>query len=178
MTNEQKEKIIKLGQLGTYHDEAMGVIADLFTGEETRADGAYAPKSHVSNTSNPHGVTKSQIGLGNVGNFKAVSTVASQGLTDTEKGNARTNIAAAGIAAMQAIYAEIIGRLQTITEGISALSEELVSENAWKNIMLWGDNMVWPDEDSETLYVMNKYNRALGWTAGMGWNNGATWPTR
>ena len=43
---------------------------------------------------NPHNVTKSEVGLGNVGNFKAVSTVASQGLTDTEKSNARTNIGA------------------------------------------------------------------------------------
>lgn len=38
--------------------------------------------------------TASEIGLGNVGNFKAVSTVASQGLTDTEKSNARANIGA------------------------------------------------------------------------------------
>lgn len=38
--------------------------------------------------------TASEVGLGNVGNFKAVSTVASQGLTDTEKSNARTNIGA------------------------------------------------------------------------------------
>lgn len=37
---------------------------------------------------------KSAAGLDNVGNFKAVSTVASQGLTDTEKSNARTNIGA------------------------------------------------------------------------------------
>ena len=36
----------------------------------------------------------SEVGLGNVGNFKAVSTVASQGLTDTEKSNARANIGA------------------------------------------------------------------------------------
>lgn len=48
--------------------------------------------SHIGNTNNPHSVTKSQVGLGNVGNFKAVSTVASQGLSDTEKSNARTNI--------------------------------------------------------------------------------------
>lgn len=39
-------------------------------------------------------ITPSNIGLGNVGNFKAVSTVADQGLTDTEKSNARTNIGA------------------------------------------------------------------------------------
>lgn len=37
----------------------------------------------------------SEVGLGNVGNFKAVSTVANQGLSDTEKANARDNIGAA-----------------------------------------------------------------------------------
>ena len=37
---------------------------------------------------------KNSVGLGNVGNFKAVSTAASQGLTATEKTNARTNIGA------------------------------------------------------------------------------------
>ena len=37
---------------------------------------------------------KTDMNLGNVGNFKAVSTVASQGLSDTEKSNARTNIGA------------------------------------------------------------------------------------
>lgn len=49
--------------------------------------------THPTGT-NPHGTTKSDVGLGNVGNFKAVSTVASQGLTDTEKSNARANIGA------------------------------------------------------------------------------------
>lgn len=38
--------------------------------------------------------TKAEVGLGDVGNFKAVSTVASQGLTNTEKSNARANIGA------------------------------------------------------------------------------------
>ena len=50
--------------------------------------------THPGSGTNPHGTTKSDIGLGNVGNFKAVSTVASQGLTDTEKSNARANIGA------------------------------------------------------------------------------------
>ena len=49
--------------------------------------------THPSGT-NPHGTTKSDVGLGNVGNFKAVSTAASQGLSDTEKSNARANIGA------------------------------------------------------------------------------------
>ena len=39
-------------------------------------------------------LTKSDVGLGDVGNFKAVSTVASQGLTEQEKANARANIGA------------------------------------------------------------------------------------
>jgi hypothetical protein len=39
-------------------------------------------------------LSKSDVGLGNVGNFKAVSTVASQGLTSTEQSNARANIGA------------------------------------------------------------------------------------
>ena len=39
-------------------------------------------------------LTNSDVGLGNVGNFKAVSTVASQGLTSTEQSNARANIGA------------------------------------------------------------------------------------
>ena len=49
--------------------------------------------THPSGT-NPHGTTKSDVGLGNVGNFKAVSTVASQGLSSTEQSNARANIGA------------------------------------------------------------------------------------
>lgn len=58
-----------------------------------RGDRGKTAYNHSQLTSgNPHNVTKSDVGLGNVGNFKAVSTVASQGLTSTEKSNARTNI--------------------------------------------------------------------------------------
>ena len=39
-------------------------------------------------------LTKSDVGLGNVGNFLAVSTVANQNLTDAQKSNARANIGA------------------------------------------------------------------------------------
>ena len=39
-------------------------------------------------------LTKSDVGLGNVGNFKAVSTVANQGLTAEEQAAARANIGA------------------------------------------------------------------------------------
>ena len=39
-------------------------------------------------------LTKTDLGLGNVGNFKAVSTIANQGLTSSEKNAARANIGA------------------------------------------------------------------------------------
>ena len=39
-------------------------------------------------------ITKANIGLGNVGNYKAVSTIANQGLTEAEKTAARANIGA------------------------------------------------------------------------------------
>lgn len=60
-----------------------------------RGDRGKAAYDHSQTTSgNPHNVTKSDVGLGNVGNFKAVSTVASQGLSSNEKANARANIGA------------------------------------------------------------------------------------
>ena len=58
-----------------------------------RGDRGKTAYDHSQLTSgNPHNVTKSDVGLGNVGNFKAVSTVANQGLSTTEKANARANI--------------------------------------------------------------------------------------
>lgn len=59
-----------------------------------RGDRGKTAYDHSQTTGNPHGTTKSDVGLGNVGNFKAVSTVASQGLTSTEQANARANIGA------------------------------------------------------------------------------------
>lgn len=75
------------------------ISASLALGETSstayRGDRGKVAYDHSQVTSgNPHNVTKSDVGLGNVGNFKAVSTVANQGLSDTEKSNARTNIGA------------------------------------------------------------------------------------
>ena len=60
-----------------------------------RGDRGKAAYDHSQLTSgNPHNVTKADVGLGNVGNFKAVSTEQGQGLTTQEKANARSNIGA------------------------------------------------------------------------------------
>lgn len=82
------------------HITAVGTAATILALGNGASNAYYGDKGktaydHSQVTSgNPHNVTKSDVGLSNVGNFKAVSTVASQGLTDTEKSNARTNIGA------------------------------------------------------------------------------------
>lgn len=53
--------------------------------------------------------TKDEVGLGNVGNFKAVSTVADQGLTEEEKANARSNIGA-GASGFSGDYNDLTNR--------------------------------------------------------------------
>lgn len=65
--------------------------------------------THPGTGTNPHGTTKSDIGLSNVGNFKAVSTVASQGLSDTEKSNARSNIGA-GTSSFSGSYTDLTNK--------------------------------------------------------------------
>ena len=62
----------------------------------------------VMNVSVTPATLKNALGLNNVGNFKAVSTAANQGLTDTEKSNARANIGL-GTASQKAAVTEISG---------------------------------------------------------------------
>lgn len=101
-TPETGKIYINLSNSKTYRwsSTALAVISDTLALGETSSTAYYGDKgktayTHSQMTSgNPHNVTKSDVGLGNVGNFKAVSTVASQGLTDTEKSNARINIGA------------------------------------------------------------------------------------
>lgn len=78
--------------------------------------------SHIANTNNPHSVTKTQVGLGNVGNYKAVSTVANQGLTDDEKANARTNIGA-GSSTFSGDYNDLANK-PTIPTKVSELTND------------------------------------------------------
>ncbi|MGZ4520691.1 MAG: hypothetical protein ACXVXW_09815, partial [Mycobacteriaceae bacterium] len=54
-------------------------------------DGTYAPKSHVTDTANPHAVTKTQVGLGNVPNVDATSRA---NHTGTQSASTVTGLAA------------------------------------------------------------------------------------
>lgn len=57
-----------------------------------RGDRGKIAYDHSQVTGNPHKLTKTDLGLENVENFKAVSTVANQGLTGTEQQNAIANL--------------------------------------------------------------------------------------
>lgn len=94
--------------------------------------------NHIANKNNPHEVTKIQVGLGNVGNFKAVSTVASQGLTDTEKVNARANIGAGtGNSNFSGDYADLSGKP---TLGTAASKDVPSSGNASTTQVVMGND--------------------------------------
>lgn len=71
-------------------------------------------------------ITPANIGLGNVGNFKAVSTVANQGLSNTEKSNARTNIGA-GTSNFSGNYNDLSNKptIPTVPTNVSAFTNDV-----------------------------------------------------
>lgn len=88
-----------------------------------RGDRGKSAYDHSQLTSgNPHNVSASDIGLGNVGNYKAVSTLANQGLTETEKANARNNIGA-GASSFSGDYNDLINK-PTIPSKTSDLTND------------------------------------------------------
>ena len=73
--------------------------------------------------------TASEVGLGNVGNFKAVSTVASQGLTSTEQSNARANIGA-GTSSFSGSYNDLSNKPTLGTAAAKAFTTSVTSGSA------------------------------------------------
>ena len=73
-------------------------------------------------------LSNSDVGLGNVGNFKAVSTVASQGLNSTEQANARANIGA-GTSNFSGSYTDLSDKptIPTLTDSTSTTSSTVAA---------------------------------------------------
>ena len=88
--------------------------------------------AHPGSGTNPHGTTKSDIGLSNVGNFKAVSTVSGQGLTDTEKANARSNIGA-GTSSFSGSYNDLSNKpdIPSVGNGTVTITQNGVSKGTF-----------------------------------------------
>lgn len=130
--------------------------------------------THPSGT-NPHGTTKSDVGLGNVGNFKAVSTVANQGLTDTEKSNARTNIGA-GTSSFSGSYNDLTNK-PSIPSGAAAskgvdtsISAASTSTNlpTSKAVASFVEGKGYKTTDNNTTYSLSKSGSTITLTGSDG----------
>ena len=101
------------------------------------------------NGTNPHGTTKNDVGLGNVGNFKAVSTVANQGLSDTEKANARANIGA-GASSFSGSYNDLSNKptIPTVGNGTVIIKQAGTSKGTFT--MNQSDNTTIELTDTDT----------------------------
>lgn len=102
-------KVIDLTGLDTFKDKMDASvdekIQNAYKNEVTGVKGNSESSYRTGNVN----ITPANIGLGNVGNYKAVSTVANQGLTDAEKSNARTNIGA-GTSSFSGSYTDLTNK--------------------------------------------------------------------
>ena len=96
--------------------------------------------------------TASDVGLGNVGNFKAVSTEANQGLTSTEQSNARTNIGA-GTSNFDGTYSSLSG---TPTLGSASSLDVATSGDASATQVVKGNDTRLSDARTPTSHTHTK----------------------
>ena len=124
--------------------------------------------THPSGT-NPHGTTKSDVGLGNVGNFKAVSTVANQGLTDTEKSNARANIGA-GTSSFSGSYNDLTNKptIPSVGNGTITIKQNGTTKGTFTTnqsgnttIELTDDNTTYSTATSSANGLMSKDDKVI-----------------
>ena len=110
---------------------------------------------------NPHGTTKSDVGLGNVGNFKAVSTVASQGLTDTEKSNARANIGA-GTSSFSGSYNDLTNKptIPSVGNGTITIKQNGTSKGTF-TMNQSGNTTIELTDNNTTYGVATQSNNGL-----------------
>lgn len=87
---------------------------------------------------------KTELGIDNVGNFKAVSTVANQGLTETEKANARANIGA-GDSAFSGDFSDL-SNIPTTIAGYG-----ITDANISSGVITLGSNTITPALKSEAV---------------------------
>lgn len=157
---------------GTYSKPSTGIpksdLASAVQSSLDKADSALqeAPVTSVAGKTGAVTLAKGDVGLGNVGNFKAVSTVASQGLTDTEKSNARTNIGAGtsnltlGTSSTTAYRGDYGNAAYQHSQSAHAPSNAEENQNAFSNITV-GSTTVSADSKTDTLTLVAGNNVTL-----------------
>lgn len=120
--------------------------------------------SHPGTGTNPHGTTKSDVGLGNVGNFKAVSTVANQQLTEEEQAAARANIGAGTSTTTGTITEVKMNGKSVATSGVADLGTVLTGGSQTSTSDIDGGSNVYTFSDGSTLTVKNGAKGADGIT--------------
>lgn len=143
-----------------------GVITANVAGGVTGVKGSSESSYRTGNVE----ITAANIGLGDVGNFKAVSTVANQGLSDTEKANARSNIGA-GSSSFSGDYNDLANKpdLKTVattgsysdltnkpTLGTAAALDVAVSGDASSTQVVKGDDTRLSDARTPTSHTHTK----------------------
>lgn len=124
-----------------------GILSSMVQGGVTSFNGRTGA---VSPTSGDY--SASDVGLGNVGNFKAVSTEANQGLTSTEQSNARTNIGA-GTSSFSGSYNDLSNKP---TLGSSAALDVASSGDASSSQVVKGDDSRLSDARTPTSHTHTK----------------------
>lgn len=140
------ELVVKLSNLPTYLE-----LLDLLA---TKVDKTTTVNNHA--LSENIEVTQEDVGLGKVGNFKAVSTEANQGLNSTEKSNARANIGAgtssltlgttAGTAYEGSAGQSLDGRITALETALGGMKLQKITSQAYTALQT---------KDANTLYIIN-----------------------
>ena len=108
---------------------------------------------------NPHGTTKADVGLDKVGNFKAVSTASGQGLSDSEKSNARSNIGAQVAGTYLTEHQDISGKLDNTATGANSLLSNLTA--SWTAAPTDDTNFIRQDTGGKNEFGRVKFSTLL-----------------
>ena len=160
--------LVTTGEKYTWNNKGNGTVTSVKVGSTS-----YSPSSGVvslpaypttlpasdvyswAKASSKPSYTASEVGLGNVGNFKAVSTVANQGLSSTEKSNARTNIGA-GTSSFSGSYNDLSNK-PTIDSAFSSSST-----NAVQNKVITSELAALIDDGAKNYAYIPDYTNQSG----------------
>lgn len=107
--------------------------------------------------------TASEVGLGNVGNFKAVSTVASQELSSTEKANARANIGA-GTSSFSGSYNDLTNKpaIPYVGNGTITITQNGTSKGTFSMNQSGNTTISLTDTNTDTWRPQPDWNATSG----------------